>query len=175
MTALALDWFEDEDPRDLRRWAMAAALVLGIHLAAIAGYLYVHQPDEVGDDSSPVAIELAPTDDTVDQTEVAPEPEAPPKPIEQPPPDTSQAVVAPIEEKPPEKVEEQKPPVQAMPARTKGGAPRVEPAYLSAIFKHLVRYKPPYPNQAEEGVVNVGFTLDRNGHVLDLNIIHSSG
>ena len=29
MTALSLSWFEDEDPRDLRRWAIAAAIVFG--------------------------------------------------------------------------------------------------------------------------------------------------
>jgi hypothetical protein len=31
MTALTLPWFEDEDPRDLRRWVMAALIVFGIH------------------------------------------------------------------------------------------------------------------------------------------------
>ena len=48
MNALAATWFEDEDRRDLRRWGIAAAVVVGVHLAAIAGYLYVHQPAEIG-------------------------------------------------------------------------------------------------------------------------------
>ena len=41
MTTLALprfdDWFEDEDPRDLRRWAIAAAIVFAIHASAVGG------------------------------------------------------------------------------------------------------------------------------------------
>jgi protein TonB len=179
MTALVLGWFEDDDPRDLRRWAIAAALVLGIHLTAIAAYLYVHRPDEIGDDSSPVAVELAPVDDTVDQTEVAPVPEEPQKPVEQPPPpDTSQAVVAPLDQKPPETVEEKKPPVQAMPARVKGGAPRVEPSWQTGLVKHLQQYKR-YPSDAqsrgEEGVVLLSFSVDRTGHVLAHQILQSSG
>ena len=45
MTTLALprfdDWFEDEDPRDLRRWAIAAAIVFAIHTGAISGWSMV--------------------------------------------------------------------------------------------------------------------------------------
>ena len=75
MTALALSWFEDEDPRSLRRWAMAAAIVFSIHAAAFAAYVYWHRPDEIGDSSSPISFELAPSDDTIDQPEIAPVPE----------------------------------------------------------------------------------------------------
>ena len=42
MTAFALTWFEDEDPDDLTRWALAAAVVVGIHVALIFGYLLWH-------------------------------------------------------------------------------------------------------------------------------------
>jgi protein TonB len=181
MTALALPWFEDEDPRDLRRWAMAALIVFGIHAAAVAGYLFFHQPEEIGDASSPFAIDLEPSDDTVDQLEQAPVPEQQqPKVVEQlpPPPEPSQAVIAPPEEEQPPPVEQQKPPAPAVPARVKGAAPRVEPSWQTALVRHLQQYKR-YPSDAqsrgEDGVVLLSFTVDRTGHVLARQIVHSSG
>ena len=86
MTVSALTWFDDDEPRDLRRWAFAALVVLGIHLAAVAAYVYVHKPDEIGDDTTPIAVDFSPTDDTVDQPEVMPAPEQPPPQAEKPPP-----------------------------------------------------------------------------------------
>src|SRR5579863_9462989 len=125
MTASSLTWFDDDDPRDLRRWVFAALVVLGIHLAAVAAYVYVHRPDEIGDDTTPIAVDFSPTDDTVDQPEVMPVPEQPPPQAEKPPPPPPppppepQAVAAPETPPPPPKVEEQKPPpTPAMPARS---------------------------------------------------------
>jgi protein TonB len=184
MTTLALprfdDWFEDEDPRDLRRWAIAAAIVFAIHASAVGGYFLFHQPDEIGDANSPLAIDLAPSDDTIDQPEIAPVPEELQKPIEEPPPppEPSQAVVAPPDEPPPQPIEQPKPPTPAVPARVKGGALRVEPSWQTALVRHLQQYKR-YPSGAqsrgEEGVVQLSFTVDRSGRVLDREIVHSSG
>ena len=178
MTALALNWFEDEDPRDLRRWTIAAAVVLAVHLGAIAGYLYVHEPDEIGDESSVVEVELAPIDSDVDQPEIAPVPETQEKQVELPPPDTSETIVAPPEEKRVEKNVEKQPPTPAMAARTKGGAPRVEPSWQTGLVKHLQQYKR-YPSAAqehgEEGVVLLSFSVDRDGHVLSRRVVQSSG
>jgi protein TonB len=177
MTALTLpwfeDWFEDADPRDLRRWAMAAAIVLGVHVAAVAGYLYGHRPDEIGDDSLPIAVEFS-----IDQTEIAPVPEEQPKPVEEPPPpEPSQAVVAQPEEPPPQPIEQKKPPAPAA-ARTVAAAPHVERAWETAMTRHLQQYKR-YPSDAqsrgEEGVGELSFTVDRSGHVLNREIVHSSG
>jgi periplasmic protein TonB len=179
MTALSLPWFAEEDPRDLRRWALAAAIVLAIHAGGIGAYVFVHRPDEIGDDNSPLAVDLAPSDDTIDQPEIAPVPEEQPKPIEEPPPpEPSQAVVAPPDEPPPKPIEERKPPTPAVPARVKGGALRVEPSWQTALVRHLQQYKR-YPSDAqsrgEEGVVQLSFTVDRAGHVLNREIAHSSG
>ncbi|MFZ3226214.1 MAG: hypothetical protein WA230_11985, partial [Xanthobacteraceae bacterium] len=118
MNVSSLTWFDDDDPRDLRRWAIAALVVLGVHLGAIAAYVYVHRPDEIGDDTTPIAVDFSPTDDTVDQPEVAPTPEQPPPEVEKPPPPPPpepQAIAAPETPPPPPKVEEQKPPTPAMP------------------------------------------------------------
>ena len=120
MTALSLPWFEDEDPRDLRRWAIAAAIVFAIYAGAVAGYVFFHRPDEIGDANSPLAFDLAPSDDTIDQPEIAPVPEEQPKQVEEPPPppEPSQAVVAPPDEPPPQPIEQPKPPTPAVPARS---------------------------------------------------------
>ena len=178
MTTLALPWFEDEDPRDLRRWALAALIVFGIHAAGVAGYLYFHQPEEIGDAASPLAFDLAPADDSIDQPEVAPVPEEQRKEVEQPPPEPSQAVIAPPEEQQPPPIEQQKPPAPAVPARVKGAAPRVEPSWQTALVRHLQQYKR-YPSDAqsrgEEGIVLLSFSIDRTGHVLARQIVRSSG
>jgi protein TonB len=180
MTALALPWFEDEEPRDLRRWAIAAAIVFAIHAGAVGGYVLFHRPDEIGDVNAPLAIDLAPSEDTIDQPEIAPVPEEQPKHIEEPPPppEPSQAVVAPPDEPPPQPIEQRKPPTPAVPARVKGGALRVEPSWQTALVRHLQQYKR-YPSDAqsrgEDGVVLLSFTVDRTGHVLARQIVHSSG
>ena len=64
MIAIPLGWFEEEQPRDLIRWAAAAAIVLGVHAAAISSYLVSHQPEQIGGDDFEVAIELAPIENT---------------------------------------------------------------------------------------------------------------
>jgi protein TonB len=180
MTALSLPWFEDDDPRDLRRWAIAAAIVFAIHAGAVAGYAFFHRPEEIGDDNSPLAVDLAPSDDTIDQPEIAPVPEQQPKQVEEPPPppEPPQAVVAPPEQPVPQPIEERKPPTPAVPARVKGGAPRIEPSWQTALVRHLQQYKR-YPGEAQargdQGVVQLSFTVDRAGHVLNREIVRSSG
>jgi protein TonB len=180
MTALALSWFEDEDPRSLRRWAIAAAIVFAIHAGAVAAYVYGHRPDEIGDATSPIAFDLAPSDDTIDQPEIAPVPEERPKEVEQPPPppEPEQATIAPVEEPPPQEQQQQRPPQPAVPARVKGGAPRIESSWQTALVRHLQQYKR-YPSDAQsrgdDGVVMLSFTVDRTGHVLARQIVRSSG
>ena len=98
MIARALPWFEDDNPRDLTRWSVAAAIVVCVHAAVIGGYLlWWHAPDvELGDDAPTINVELiAPEIDQVEQAKVD-EPT--------PPKETSTDAVIP-EEKPPEKVQ----------------------------------------------------------------------
>jgi periplasmic protein TonB len=179
MNVHALSWFEDDDPRELRRWIIAAAIVVAVHLAAVASYVFLHVPDEIGDDTAPVSIELAPIDSDIDQPEIAatPQPEQQ-KPIEQPPPPPPPDAVAMPEEKPVEQPQEVKPQAAPTPAMTKGGAPAVSPSWASDVVKHLQRYKR-YPSAAqthrEQGVALLGFSVDRTGHVLARHIVRSSG
>jgi len=196
MSALSLSWFEDENPRDLLRWALAGALVLGIHAGAIAFYLQWHEPDEIGDDASIVTVELSPIESTPDAVErdVAPAPETmieskplpevkkeekPPEEVklEQPPDETPAIVPEPVV-KPPEKIEEARPPAPVTAQKAKGGAPRIEPSWQSSLVRHLQRYKR-YPGDAqarsEQGVVVLSFSVDRTGHVLEHRVARSSG
>jgi periplasmic protein TonB len=195
MSAISLGWFEDEQPRDLVRWGVAAAIVLGVHAAAIAFYLVSHQPDQAAGDDSAVTIELAPIENTPDAVEhdVTPAPEtmiesnALPKPpdtpppeekVEQAPPDETPTIIPEKTEQPPEKVEEPKPPAPVTAQRAKGGAQQIAASWENSVVKHLQRYKR-YPSEAltrsEEGIVLLSFSIDRSGHVLARRIARSSG
>src|SRR5271170_7956327 len=128
MIARAATWIDDEDPREMRRWIVAAAIVVVIHVVVLCPYIYLYHPEEIGDDATPISLDLSPSDDTVDQAEIAPTPEQPPPPVEQPPPPpppTPPAAVVETPPPPPPKVEEQQAPTPPVPTRTKGGAPRV--------------------------------------------------
>jgi len=196
MTAQPLIWFADYEPRDLRRWTLAAAIVVGVHAALVGSYFMLHEPEAIGDDASVVTVELAPIDSMADahQVDVAPAPDemveqkpTPVQPEKQPdqpkveeplPPDTTTAEIAMPVEKPPEQVEEPRAPAPATTAPVKGGAPRIEPSWQSRLVRHLQQHKR-YPGGAqsrgEQGIVVLSFSVDRGGHVLGRHIAHSSG
>jgi periplasmic protein TonB len=168
MTAPAL-WFEDDDPRDVLRWSFAAAVVVAIHAAAIAGYLFSHQPDEaVGDELPVISVELtAPQIDQQEQAKV----EAP-----TPPEETSPDAMLP-QEKPPEKVQQTSPAPRTT-VEEMASAPRLDPSWTARLVKHLQQFKS-YPSAArarsEQGVVRIAVSIDRDGHVLARRILQSSG
>ena len=195
MSALALLWYEDTSPRDLVRWAIAGLIVVGAHAGMIAYFLATHQPAEIGEFSDVVSVELAPIDSTPDAVEedVVPAPETmvesqpvpdlpnekPPDEItvEQPPDEALTLAPTPLE-KQPEKVDDTPPPAPRTAQQVKGGAPAVDPSWQASLVRQIQRFKR-YPPEAqsrhEQGVVLLGFTLDRNGHVLAHNIARSSG
>jgi protein TonB len=170
MTARTLTWFEDDDPRDFARWSTAAAIVVFAHAALIGGYLLWHPPaEEIGDETSAIAIEL-----TAQDIEHQAQPE-----VVNPPPQqqiTSPDAMLP-EEKPPEKVVPPTPETRTA-APTVAAAPRVDPSWQALLVKHLQRFKN-YPSGArerkEEGEVLLAFIIDRNGHVLSRHIVKGSG
>ena len=171
MNARAITWFEDDDPRDLVRWAVAAAVVVLVYAALIGAYMFWQQQqsdEDLGDESSAIAIEL--TVPEVEQQEQA-KVDAP-----QPPQEKTTDVTLP-EEKPPEKVEPTNPSPRNT-ARVEAAAPRIDPSWTTLLFKQLQRFKS-YPSGArvhnEQGVVTLSFTVDRDGHVLSRQIASSSG
>jgi periplasmic protein TonB len=194
MTGLALAWFEEEDPRELARWGIAAAVVLGIHVALVAGYTLWPQTEDL-DAGEPIAfVELAPLDNTPDaqRLDVAPAPEAmqESKPKEEqkpkddfepaPPPELAPTIVPEEVKKPQEKVEEEKPPAPATaaPTRAQRAGRAIEATWRDRLIAHLQRFKR-YPSSAEsrgeQGVVVLGFSIDRNGRVLAHHVVRSSG
>jgi periplasmic protein TonB len=195
MSALALSWYENTSPRDLLRWSIAGLIVMSVHAGVIAYFLAAHQPNEIGDYGEVVSVELAPIDSTPDAVEedVAPAPETmvesqpvPDLPSEKPPDEMT--VEQPLDETPtldptrlpkqPEKVENTPPPAPRTAQQVKGGSPAVDPSWQASLVRQIQRFKR-YPPEAqsrhEQGVVLLGFTLDRNGQVLAHNIVRSSG
>ncbi len=166
MNARALPWFEDEEPRDLLRWSIAAAVVVCIHAALIAAYLnFWHAPDEeIGDETPIISIDLtAPQIDQVEQQKVD-------KPV--PPKETVPNAVIPVP-KPPPKVERTNPAPRTT-VHEVASAPRIDPSWESLLLKHLQEFKN-YPLEArrrnEQGVVLLAFSIDRNGHVVSRHIV----
>jgi len=197
MSMSALSWHDDRSPRELARWAIAGAIVLGVHAGALIYLLAVHEPDVVGSNMDAVTVELAPIDSTPDAvaSDFAPAPETMvessplpdvPQPPEKPkeevklerPPDEAPAEVPLPVEKPPEKVVNSPPPAPVTAQQVKGGAPKVEASWQTSLMRQLQRFKR-YPASAqsrkEEGVVLLSFSLDRAGHVLAHSIARSSG
>jgi periplasmic protein TonB len=172
MNARALPWFEDEDPRDLLRWSFAAAVVVSLHAAVVAAYLFVwHAPAvEVGDETPMISIELtAPQIDQVEQAKVET------KPV--PPKETSPDSIIPVQ-KPPPKPVEQTSPAPRTTVHEEASAPRIDPSWQSLLLKHLQEFKS-YPREArlhnEQGVVLLAFSIDRDGHVTSRHIVRGSG
>jgi periplasmic protein TonB len=194
MSAPALPWLEDQSPRDLLRWTAAAAVVLGLHAAAVAFALSSREPAQIGGDSDVVTVELAPIDSTPNAVarDVAPAPETmiESKAVAQAPqekpkdetkleqPDEMPGTVPLPDAKPPQPVEQVQPPAPRTAERVKGGAPRIEPSWQTSLVRQLQRAKR-YPSEAqgrnEQGIVLLSFSLDRSGRVLAHHIAKSSG
>jgi protein TonB len=197
MRALAATWYEDSDAQELRRWGIAGAIVLATHAVLISGALMIHSSDDLGAGEPVALVELAPMDSTPDaqQLDVAPAPEAmqeakptpqaEKKPEEQkfepaPPPELAPTIIPEEVKKPEEVVEEEKPPAPrtAAPTRAQRQGRAIEPSWRDRLIVHLQRYKR-YPSSAqsrgEQGVVVLGFSIDRGGHVLARHIVRSSG
>jgi periplasmic protein TonB len=197
MSMSTLAWHDDRSPRELARWAVAGAIVLGIHAGVLVYLFAVHEPDIVGTTTDAVTIELAPIDSTPDavESDLAPAPEAMveqaplpdlPKPqekpqeqvkLEQPPDDVPADIPLPVE-KPPEKVQDSPPPAPVTAKPVKAAAPNVEASWLTNVVRQLQRLRR-YPAAArsrkEEGIVVLSFSVDRSGHVLSRTIAQSSG
>lgn len=170
MTVRALPWFEDEQPRDLVRWFLAAAIVFSVHAAVVGFYLFAWHPpnEEIGDETPIISIELtAPQIDQVQEQKVD-------KPV--PPKETTPDAELPVE-KPPPQVQETNPAPRTT-VHEVASAPRIDPSWESLLLRRLQEFKS-YPprarNKNEQGVVLLAFSIDRNGHVVSRRIVRGSG
>jgi periplasmic protein TonB len=188
------------DRDDLRRWVLCGALVLGLHAGGGAMLARWHEP-VVGDDASnAIVVDLAPfvSPEKESQQDLAPGPETmtlpqPEKPeekvpekaeekIEPPPPVPNPEVVLPREEvKPPNKPKEKAPPPppqMTAPPRPRAPSSGQVSSWHRSIVAQIERHKG-YPAAAqarrEQGVAQLAFTIDRQGHVTASRVVRSSG
>jgi len=186
------------DRDEIARWVASAAVVLAVHAAAAAMVTRWHEPIS-GDEGSAVVVDLEPyaSPETQSTSDIAPGPlqqqaePVPPLPpekreektekIEPPPPAPDPEVVVPPETvKPPDfPREEPKPPT---PETTAPPRPRPSAAEVASWYRkigaQIERHKG-YPTAAEarhqKGIVQLAFTIDRQGHVAASRIVRSSG
>jgi protein TonB len=188
------------DRHDLGRWAVCAAVVIGLHAAGMAILLRHHEP-VFGDEGGPaVVVDLAPfiTPPTESQQDLAPGPEQqivqqPPEPpreqkpeeqekpkVEPPPPQPEAEVTLPEEAKPepPKPVPQPEQPRPTAPPRQRIASAAAVTAWNVSIAKQIEQHKG-YPPSAlprrETGVTQVFFAIDRAGRVLDSRVTRSSG
>jgi len=189
------------DRYDVGRWALCAAVVVGLHATAGAMLLLQHEP-VFGDTAGPaVVIDLEPfvTPPTESLQDLAPGPEQqialqPPEPpreekpedeekpeIEPPPPQPEAEVTLPREEaqpEPPKPLPQPEQPRPTAPPRQRVASAAAVTAWNISITKQIEQHKS-YPRSAlprrETGVTQVVFAIDRDGRVLDSHVIRSSG
>ncbi|TKT71001.1 energy transducer TonB [Afipia massiliensis] len=192
------------DISDVRRWGLAAALVVATHVALVAGFvLYTpSMPDAIGTASEPIMLDLESAPQTPEpvQQDIAPGPQMqeaePPAPEPEKQPDIveEQITPTPLQEKaeilaPPEKPKPKPEPVKQKPKKpTENPAPQTtatpraaqaaRASYNGMLSAHLQRYKQ-YPSGAkaagEQGVAMLSFTVNRNGSVTGARLSKSSG
>lgn len=192
MTTAALD------SGDLRRWIASAALVLALHAAGTLMLLRWKDPVAGDGGSAAVVVDLTPYVSLPEKSDanLAPGPlqqesEATPQPQEQKPeerveeklelpPAPAPEVVVPVETKAPEPPKEQ--PKEPAPATTAPPPPPRPTAAETAswhrkIVTQLERNKRPPPGipRSQKGVVQLAFTIDRQGRVVSSRIIRGSG
>ena len=175
-------WFEDDDPRDLKRWAIAALIVVGIHLAAIAAYVYVHRPDE---HRRRMPRRLRWSSRRATTPSIRPKSTPVPEQVAKAGRGTA-AATRPIRGR--RRCRREKPLEQPSKSRNRRRRPcrraskaarrRFRAILADELVKHLQQFKR-YPSDAqsrgEEGIVLLSFSVDRTGHVLAHQIARSSG
>jgi protein TonB len=185
------------DTGGLRRWMGSAALVLGLHAAAAALLLTWHEPIAVGVPSNAIFIDLtpfvAPDSDTKDDIAPGPleqEAEAPPpeqrqtepkvdEKVELPPTPVPPVAALPINPQPPKATPDVIPPAPATTAPPPARASQAQiKSWAGRVVTQIERHKA-YPHAAEQrgerGVVELAFSIDREGRVVSTSIVKSSG
>jgi protein TonB len=190
-TSLAVD-----SRQELQRWVICGAVVVMAHAGlavALANWHDVVEGDENGD---AMVIDLSPTPlDVADQPteEIPPGPEqieaeaTPAKPVEEVQKKVEEMVraenpdvVLPEEVKPepPQPAVTQPPAPETTAPQLPKLSPKALPTWKREVVTLLERHKR-YPadarNRGAQGIVQIAFSLDRQGHVTQSHVIKSSG
>ena len=194
VAAAMLKWHQEADAEEL-----SGAIIVEFAPAPVGPQIWNTDippgPEQVMSEAVP--------DQPIDRAEEKTQQKAEAVPPEEPPPDVKPGpdpelpVEPPVtQEVKPEPRQEPRPPVpttsapQAVPTRTAvipaapvqgRPTPRVStaiPAWtsqLAAVLERNKRYPPMAQARREQGVAQVFFTLDRQGHLVESRIVHSSG
>jgi protein TonB len=188
------------DRAELRRWALSVVVVVGLHAAGAAILMTWQDPLVAGEASDAIMVDLAPlANAAIDAPDdIAPGPkqqeteEPPPEPekteqkleekIELPPtPAPAIAALPPPQEVKPEppKPKPQPPvPTTTAPQRQRTASLTVVNSWHSRIVGLIERnkaYPPAAQARGETGVVQLAFSIDRQGRVLASQVVRSSG
>jgi protein TonB len=191
LTSLAVD-----SRRELQRWLICGAVAVMAHAglaAALANWHDLVQGDETGNalviDLEPLPVDVAdhPTEELPpgpEQVEAEATPEKPREEVQEKVEETVVAqnpdVVLPEEVKPepPQPVEMQPPALETTAPQLPKLSAKAIPTWKREVVTLLERHKR-YPavarDHGEQGIVQLAFSLDQQGHVTASRIIKSSG
>jgi periplasmic protein TonB len=189
----------DEDRRaEAARWTICFAAVVTSH--ALAAFVLLHRFEAASDfDAGAPAVlidlpQAAAPPMPPNDLEPLPDPQTDPTPpvpdeLIKPPPDAMAEISLPEPEPPKPKTPEETPPPSTpsveMPAVQASAAPGAEVQtrrdvlrWESELVAHIERFKR-YPaaarDKGQQGVAQVAFTIDHQGHLLSSHIVQSSG
>jgi protein TonB len=163
-----------QDRRELARWLVCGAVVLCAHAGIVAALIDWRTPvedEEVGTDAifveyQPEQVQTDPTPQPVEKIEQQEEP---------PPVQQSEAMLPPPPETPPPEAPREETPVvvpRPQQARAQTATWRTQ---VASLIEHNKRFPSQARDRDEQGSVLVGFSVDRDGHLLSSRIVKSSG
>jgi len=189
-----------EDFADLRRWVVAGSIVVLAHGGFAAALVRWNDLAPSSEPSGAIVIEFAPEETAApEQVQSDAVPDKPIEKVEKEPEENVEdkgelTVEQKIEPKPPEEMPRdaapvttpppKQPKVAALPAGPIQGTPKkpVDPkamqtwvGEIAAAIERKKRYPAAAHARREQGIVQVSFTLDRHGHVIESHIERSSG
>jgi protein TonB len=172
-----------QDRDDLRRWLICGALVVCVHAAVVAALMQWREPIEEGDFGSDVILlELRP-----EQVQADPTPDRPVEKVEQtekkpdPLPEQQSEIMLQPETPVPQTQPVPHDEVAPAPVTTAAQSARARAAVatwrsqIAAMLEHSKRYPQEARSRREQGVAQLAFSIDREGHVLSSRIVTGSG
>jgi periplasmic protein TonB len=170
-----------EDRDDLRRWLLCGAIVLCAHATIVAAFMQWREPilqeGDFGNDV--ILLELRP-----EQVQAEPTPEKPVEQVEKkpdPPPEQQSEVMLQPETPVPQTQPVHREEITPAPATTAAQSARARAAattwrsQIASTLEHNKRYPQEARARREQGVAQLAFSIDREGHVLSSRIVTSTG
>jgi protein TonB len=170
-----------EDRDDLRLWLICGATVLCAHAAIVAALIQWREPilqeGDFGNDV--ILLELRP-----EQVQAEPTPDKPVEQVEKKPdplPQQQSEVMLQPETPVPQTQALQHEETTPAPATTAAQSARARAAaatwrsQIASMLEHNKRYPKEARARREQGVAQLAFSIDREGHVLSSRIVTSSG